>query len=496
MRSLRALAAAGALVVLVLGGAPSQPRITLTPVDDVEAVLASVAPGATIELAPGTYAGPWSITREVTIAGAGARLVGGDGDEVVLSISADDAAISGLEVVGGSSGIVVREAEGVVLEDVSISGAGLHGIEVVDAAATVTRARVTGLIDPLAQGIEIRNSDGRPDTVVRDSRVIGGMEGIVTHVSEVVFARNVVSDTTMRGIVVTEMSDGVVTDNRVLDAAGAGFYCGDMSRCSFERNQALGVTDTGGGTSEAGWGLVVTYHASAWSGEDRFSGVAGDVHASLHGKMLARSPLDPGSLSDIAVPGAISLAVTVALMIVASKGARPLARRLRVREGAARFSVLAALAVALVVQTFHMVEHVLQVHRVTVDHVPSRGGLAGPGVDTEWVHLVYNLVLLAVLVAVALSSRGAALSGTSALVGAVLIQSWHGVEHVVKVFQHVTTGAKVNPGVIGGQFDLVWFHFTVNLAVYALCLLAAVLWGAALWRNRTAVSRPADPVPV
>ncbi|MGI8407858.1 MAG: hypothetical protein ACR2L3_05045, partial [Actinomycetota bacterium] len=43
----------------------------------------------------------------------------------------------------------------------------------------------------------------------------------------------------------------------------------------------------------------------------------------------------------------------------------------------------------------------------------------------------------------------------------------------VKLSQHLITGAKVNPGLAGKAFDLVLFHYAINLMVY-LALLGAV----------------------
>jgi len=480
-----------AAVLLVRSGS----EIRVSPGDDVARVLAGASDGSTVVLAPGTYEGPWSIRTDVALEGSGARVVVADEVETALAIHADGVSVSGLDVEGGSTGILVREVEDVSLRDVSVRGADLHGVEVVDASAHISGATIRGLVDPAAQGIEVRNSDGRPDTVIERTSVTGGQEGIVSHVSEVVLTDNDVSATTMRGIVVTEMSDGWVTGNRVFDAFGTGFYCGDMSRCEFDGNEATGMEAGSGGTSEAGWGLVVTYHASASSSGDRFDGVSGPIHTSLHGKMLARSPLDPGRLSDIVVPGAIAVAAMLALMFLAVLVSRPMVRRIRERNGSVTpaHAVIAGFAFLLVVQSFHMFEHALQVHRVTVDHVPSRGGLAGPGVETEWVHLAYNVTVLALLAAIALAARRLPGSGLTAVVAATGIQTWHAVEHVAKVFQHVVTGAKVNPGLLGTQFNLVWFHFTINLAVYVLCVVAAVLWGVAWWRSRT--RRELRPVP-
>jgi hypothetical protein len=47
--------------------------------------------------------------------------------------------------------------------------------------------------------------------------------------------------------------------------------------------------------------------------------------------------------------------------------------------------------------------------------------------------------------------------------------------------------------VLGRFTDLVWFHFTINLTVYGLCVAAAILWLAHMQPLKRTV---ADPVPV
>jgi parallel beta-helix repeat protein len=486
--------AAAVLIALAVMLWPTGERVEIVAGDDLGAALSSAGAGDTVVLGAGEHRGPVTVEREVTVeAEPGAVLVAPPSADAALSIAASGTRVTGLSVRGGSTGILVREVQNVELEDVSVTAADLHGIEVVDASARITGAHVDGLVSEMAQGIEVRNSDGRPDTIIESAVIDGGQEGIVTHVSEVEFRDNEVANTTMRGIVVTEMSDGIVTGNRVSSAAGSGFYCGDMSRCAFEGNVAEDVSATTGGTSEAGWGLVVTYHAVASSTRDRLTGDAGDLLTSMHGAMRDRSPLNPSDISVIALPGLLSILVAAAAGGLAFIVARPLSRRIPRVKNPAGVGV-AVMAVGLVVQSFHMVEHFLQVYRVKVDHIPSRGGLAGPGVDSEWVHLAYNVTVLAMLV-VAVAYAGRRSEGArAAVVGATVVQAWHSIEHVAKVIQHVTLGAKVNPGVIGGNFDLVWFHFTINLVVYALGVLAALLWILAQRRTTTSPVR-ARPLP-
>lgn len=56
------------------------------------------------------------------------------------------------------------------------------------------------------------------------------------------------------------------------------------------------------------------------------------------------------------------------------------------------------------------------------------------------------------------------------------------MEHSFRVTQYVVTGHPVNPGVVGHVTDLVWLHFTINVAVYVAFVAAAALY---LRRGRT-----------
>ena len=428
-------------------------------------------------------------------------MVGPDAADAVVTVAGSGVKLEELMVRGGLSGVLVREVQEVELEDVSVTGARLHGIEVVDASALISRARVDGLRSSYAQGIEVRNSDGRPDTVVEDSVVIGGQEGIVTHVSEVTFRDNLVTDTTMRGIAVTEMSDGIVERNQVRGAAGIGLYCGDMSRCAFEENSVSRVARGSGGESSAGWGLVVNYHASASTTGDVLAGAAGTRAAFTGSRFTPGSPLEPGARWVAILPAAgatlAALGGVVLLLGLIRSTQRRRSRPHRASSAAASREpklrgVWVALWLGIAVQTFHMAEHVLQVYRVHVDGVPGRGGLAGPSVDAEVVHFLYNAAVLGMLVMVGVARRngwapqGRLEAGDRLLAAAVLIQGYHMVEHSTKLVQHVVTGAKVNDGILGAFIDLVWLHYALNLAVYASFVGACVAYG---WPLRLQLQR-------
>lgn len=497
---------AGLALALALSGlwAGSRPTtIRVTPGDDLSELLEQAPQGAIVSLAAGGYRGPIHIRKPLTLRADEHSFIAADASEPVVTVVADDVVIEGLTTRGGNTGIVVREAEGVSLRAVEVAGADLHGIEIVDASAHVSGAEISDLQHPMAQGIEIRNSDGRPDSLIEGSSIRGGMEGIVSHVSESTIADNVVQDTTMRGITVTEMSDGVVKGNRVHDVTGAGMYCGDMSRCQFQDNVVVDVQGDRNGRSTAGWGIVVTYHAVASSEGDRLEGAAGPRMASIGGHFRNRSPLEPGAGWGALVPSGLAALAALALTGLLYLGSGLFARSLDkggtagpAGRGPAWLPSLAVLGLG--VQTFHMIEHALQVFRVRVDGIPSRGGIVGPGVEAEWVHFAYNAAVLGGLLLAVVARRrgwrppGRVELGDRLLLTAAAIQGYHALEHSVKLGQHLATGAKVNHGILGGEIDLVLLHFSINLAVYlsAVGATVAYLWGVRLGRRlRTSALR-------
>ena len=135
----------------------------------------------------------------------------------------------------------------------------MHGVEVSDGSVTVTGC-VIELEGEYAQGIEVRNSTGRRRSIIQGCRVSGGREGLLTHVARAEFVGNEVSGASLRGIAVTEMSEGLVANNDVHDVAGAALYCGDMSHCEFRDNDVREVgAAPEAGRSAGGYGAVAWY---------------------------------------------------------------------------------------------------------------------------------------------------------------------------------------------------------------------------------------------
>jgi parallel beta-helix repeat protein len=492
------LAIAGMIAIAAasVSAAPA-PSVRVPAGASLQRVLDDAAPGTAVTLEPGVHRGPVTVQGPVTLQGSGGAILSAPREaEAVLFVSGDDVEVRDLAVRGGGSGIEAERAENLVIEDVAVRGSDLHGIHIAGGSADIIGADVAGLRHPFAQGIEVFDA---PGSRVQDSKLSGGREGIVTHLSHrVVVEGNSVTDTTFRGIAIKEMSHSSVMGNTVLGARGMGLYCGDMSRCAFSANRATSVAAGEGTPASAGWGLVVHFHAVASSHNDLLSGDAGTLSTFGEGRIVEDSPLELGSGIRALWKTLGATLIGLLLLVGPYLAARPFTRRLFPLEAAKvrRLSTTAiptALAVGLAIQTFHMGEHFVQVFRVHFDGVPSRGGIVGSVVDTEWVHFAYNLAVLTGVVAV-IAARfrgwhpsGHADIGDGLLVVATLIQSYHVVEHSVKLTQHIVTGAKVNPGILGGPIDLVWLHFVINLAVYAG--LAGAFF-AYQWRRPRPASEP------
>ena len=161
-------------------------------------------------------------------------------------------------------------------------------------------------------------------------------------------------------------------------------------------------------------------------------------------------------------------------MSVATEG--PNAGRGQARTGITRWPTSQIFAAALALQLFHQLEHVVQVAQAKFLGIKPAHGLLGSWVDLEWVHFVYNngLYVLLVLATLAVLRERRVRPPIGWLwLGAVLaVQTYHVFEHVVKIAQHLSTGADPAPGILGFVIDLVWLHFAINLVV-TVCMIGA-----------------------
>ena len=128
MRCARHIARLGLAALLAAGSGTFgwAAQLSVTPEEnDLQAVLDRAADGDVISLSPGTYPGPLRLTHRLTLSGTKGVVVAGSGKGSVITISAPEAVVRGLEVRGSGrsletmdSGIFVEQsARGAVVED-------------------------------------------------------------------------------------------------------------------------------------------------------------------------------------------------------------------------------------------------------------------------------------------------------------------------------------------------------------------------------------------
>ena len=134
------------------------------------------------------------------------------------------------------------------------------------------------------------------------------------------------------------------------------------------------------------------------------------------------------------------------------------------------FKPYVILTVAIAVQSFHMLEHIAQLVQKFVLQLPVAHGILGASLDFEPVHFTFNILYLALVAAVWISFRKTPIRKMNLVYGLVtfvlVFQSWHFIEHAVKLEQHFVNGCISCPGVLGYYFDPILLHFTYNTIVY------------------------------
>ena len=135
--------------------------------------------------------------------------------------------------------------------------------------------------------------------------------------------------------------------------------------------------------------------------------------------------------------------------------------------------------VALGLQLFHLLEHVVQVAQGKFLGIKPAHGILGSFFDLEWVHFLYNwglfLLLVVATIAVVREKKVRNPIGWMFLGATLAVQTYHTLEHNVKIYQHITTGIDPAPGILGQIFDLIWLHFDFNLIV-TICMIGAFVY--------------------
>jgi hypothetical protein len=236
----------------------------------------------TVRLEAGIHRGPLMLDHpQVLVGEPGAVVQGG------LVITSDNVTVKDLTIVGGENAVDVEESEDVSLERVHISGAKMDGIHARLSSVAVRDC----LVDAGAntQGIDISFAMMLPPSVVDGCMVVGGAEGIVSHTANVDIRDNDVTGTSLRAITVTEMSMGMVDENRVRDSLGVGIFCGDYSHCEIEDNLVWNTRPdyASADRTRLGFPIVAHYGAAAQlkgnSLGQNARGAASFLHARIYG---------------------------------------------------------------------------------------------------------------------------------------------------------------------------------------------------------------------
>jgi hypothetical protein len=164
----------------------------------------------------------------------------------------------------------------------------------------------------------------------------------------------------------------------------------------------------------------------------------------------------------------------------AAGGRRPTpdltASRWSLTAGATRLILFEAVAL----QGFHEIEHIVQVVQREWLGIKNGSGIFGSVFDVEPVHLLYNVTFLALLAVAYVGCRQAGSVPANRLLVIWLLglalgaQSYHAVEHTVKIAQFLETGRNGTPGLLGAWFPVVWLHFAFNTVIYATVLAAFI----------------------
>jgi len=227
-----------------------------------------------VHLSAGIHQGPIVITKRQHLVGERGTIVRGG-----IVVKASDVVVRNVATLGGDYGIEVDQARNVVLDDVRVVGATEDGIHVRQSTVHIKDCRVDSPAG-WTQGIDLSFSAGMGMSMIEGCTVVGGQQGIVVDSAEADIHGNRVSTTSYQAITMTEMSMGMIAQNEVAGAVGAGIACVDQSMCMIEDNHVSGTKadpTTPGLERQAGYGIVSDYKAEAELGDNELVGNVGRI---------------------------------------------------------------------------------------------------------------------------------------------------------------------------------------------------------------------------
>jgi Right handed beta helix region len=225
----------------------------------------------TVHLSAGIHQGPIVITRRQHLDGERGAVVRGG-----IVVRASDVVVRDVATLGGEYGIEVDGARDVVLDGVRVVGATLDGIHVRRSRVTIRDCTIDSP-SGYTQGIDISFSADMGMSMVEGCTVVGGQQGIVVDSALVSIHRNRVSTTSYQAITMTEMSMGMIEQNEVAGAVGAGIACVDQSECMIAGNRISGTRgdpSTPDLARQSGYGIISDYKAEAELSENELVGNA------------------------------------------------------------------------------------------------------------------------------------------------------------------------------------------------------------------------------
>ena len=216
------------LAALITGGVIAAPA-KAGQVDDLQSLIDAAEPGATLQLAPGTYQGGVTIDKPLTITGTDWPVIDGGGDGSVFTVETPDVTIEGLVIT--NTGISLdRENAGVSSDGsprLTIRGNRFEDVLFGMFLRTSPDARVIDnvvgakALEPGRRGDGIRLWES-PNSLVQGNTVVGGRDTVIWFSNGVQVLDNYVAEG--RYGLHFMYSDGAVVEGNRLERNSVGMF--------------------------------------------------------------------------------------------------------------------------------------------------------------------------------------------------------------------------------------------------------------------------------
>jgi hypothetical protein len=142
--------------------------------------------------------------------------------------------------------------------------------------------------------------------------------------------------------------------------------------------------------------------------------------------------------------------------------------------------------VAISLQSFHMLEHIVQLHQHAILgwSIKDSSGLFA-ALNLEEIHWIYNVAYLILLAIVFKKCSFQKIQNRPDFHKVFVLlfnisfflQGYHVIEHSVRMIQYLQTQCVPCPGILGPFVDGVYLHFTLNFLVFIYPLAAFFVLG-------------------